>query len=146
MIFSRARKKGFSFFSCGATPSRTVPKTQPLQVAFSLLERVDLRFQRGDYREENWLGKGGVDRAKKGKKDAQKKGGNLCLVGISAPKKIFTPPPPPNPCKHPPGPSTALPHPPRRPHPSWDFQRRIVPSTPFPAPRTRPAPPLSRKE
>ena len=33
-------------FSCGATPSRTVPKTQPLQVAFSLLERVDSRSQK----------------------------------------------------------------------------------------------------
>ena len=28
------------------TPSRTIPKTQPLQVAFSLLERVDLRCQK----------------------------------------------------------------------------------------------------
>ena len=37
-LFSRARKKGFSFFARGATPSRTVPETQPLQVAFSLLE------------------------------------------------------------------------------------------------------------
>ena len=45
-LFSRARKKGFSFFSRGATPSRTVPKTQPLEVAFSLLERVDLRSQK----------------------------------------------------------------------------------------------------
>ena len=44
--FSRARKKGFSFFSFGATPSRTIPKTQPLQVAFSLWERVDLRSQK----------------------------------------------------------------------------------------------------
>ena len=34
-------KKDFSLFSCGATPSRTVPKTQPLQ-----LERVDLRSQK----------------------------------------------------------------------------------------------------
>ena len=45
-LFSRARKKGFSFFSCGATPCRTVPKTQPLQVAISLRERVDLRPQK----------------------------------------------------------------------------------------------------
>ena len=78
LTFSRApekKKKGFSFLSCGATPSRTVPKTQPLQVAFSLLERVDLRSQkRGILGEENCLGKGGVDRAKKGKKDAQKGG------------------------------------------------------------------------
>ena len=46
-LFSRAGKKGFSFFSCGATSSRTVPKTQPLQVAFSLRERVGLRSQKG---------------------------------------------------------------------------------------------------
>ena len=44
--FFARQKKGFSFFSCGATPSRTVPKTQPLEVAFSLLERVDLRSQK----------------------------------------------------------------------------------------------------
>ena len=76
--FSRARKKGFSFFSCGVTPSRTVNKTQPLEVAFPLRERVDLRSQKeGDFGEENCLGKGGVDRAKKGKKDAQKKVGEL---------------------------------------------------------------------
>ena len=45
-LFSRARKKGFSIFSCVATPSRTVTKTQPLEVALSLQERVDLRCQK----------------------------------------------------------------------------------------------------
>ena len=45
-FFARQKKKGFSFFSCGATPSRTVPKTQPLRVAFSLRERADLRSQK----------------------------------------------------------------------------------------------------
>ena len=45
-LFSRARKIGFSFFACGATPSRTVPNTQPMQVAFSLRERVDLRSKK----------------------------------------------------------------------------------------------------
>ena len=67
-----ARQKKF-FFSCGATPSRTVPKTQPLQVAFSLRERVDLRSQK-----EGILGKriarGRVRRTgQKRKKDAQNK-------------------------------------------------------------------------
>ena len=37
------KKRMFLFFSCGATRSRSVPKTQALQVAFSLLERVYLR-------------------------------------------------------------------------------------------------------
>ena len=54
--------------------SRTVPKTQPLQVAISLLERVDSRSQNGDFGEENCLGKGGVDRGKK-EKGCAKKGG-----------------------------------------------------------------------
>ena len=44
-FFRAPEKKGFSFFSRGATPSRTVPKTQPLQVAFSVRERLDLRSQ-----------------------------------------------------------------------------------------------------
>ena len=64
-----------SFFSCGATPSRIVPETKPLQVAISLLERVDLRSQK-----KGILGKkiawGTVGwRGQKGKKDAQKKVG-----------------------------------------------------------------------
>ena len=74
-ILSRARKKGFSFyFSPRGPPSRTVPETQPLQVTFSLLERVDLRSQK-----EGILGKevawGRAGQKKKGKKDAQKKVG-----------------------------------------------------------------------
>ena len=78
-FFRAPEKKDFPFFSCGATPPRTVPKTQPLQVAFSLRERVDLKFpERGDFGEENYVGKGGADRAKKGKRDVQKK------VGIPA--------------------------------------------------------------
>ena len=44
-LFSRARKK-IPFFFCGATTSRTDPKTQPLEVAYSLLARVDLTFQK----------------------------------------------------------------------------------------------------
>ena len=45
-FFRAPEKKDFSFFSCGVTPSRTGPKTQPLQVAFALRERVDLRSQK----------------------------------------------------------------------------------------------------
>ena len=44
--FRAPEQKDFPFFPCGATLSRTVPETQPLQVAFSLLERVDLRSQK----------------------------------------------------------------------------------------------------
>ena len=78
-LFSRARKKGFPF-CCWVTQSRTVPKTQPLQVAFPLLERVDLRSQdprkkKGDLGKKIAWGRGGVERQKKGKKDAQKKVG-----------------------------------------------------------------------
>ena len=45
--FFASQKKRIFLFSCGATSSRTVPKTQPLQVAFSLRERVGLRSQKG---------------------------------------------------------------------------------------------------
>ena len=58
-LFLPARKRDFPC-SCGATPSRTVPKTQPLYVAFSL-ERVDLRSQKEGilrkkiaWRKEGW--------------------------------------------------------------------------------------------
>ena len=105
----------FFLFSCGATPSRTVIKTQPLEVAFSLRERVDLRSQK-----EKILGKKiawervGWTRQKKRKKDAQKKvgkrytppqdciedahhgfcGGGTWIVGLdSSPALPHTPPP-----------------------------------------------------
>ena len=78
--FSHARNNGFSFLSCGSTPSRTVPKTQPLQVAFSLLERVDLRSQKEGILGKNvaWEGWGGRAQ-KKGKngRAKEKKGGEL---------------------------------------------------------------------
>ena len=62
--------------SCGATSSRTVPKTQPLQVAFSLRERVDLRSQKeGILGKKIAWGRVGWAGQKKGKKDAPKKGG-----------------------------------------------------------------------
>ena len=72
----RAPKKS-SFFSCGATPSRTVPKTcrSPFLTRKSRSEVPE----RGDFGEEDCLGKGGVDGAKKGKKDVKKK------VGCSSP-------------------------------------------------------------
>ena len=81
----KKKKRIFLFFlSCGATPSRAVPRTQPLRVGFFLLERVDLRSQKGgdlgeEKKTENCLEKGGVDRAKKRKKDAPKKGGKKVI-------------------------------------------------------------------
>ena len=62
--FLLRQKKGFSFFSFGATPSRTVPKTQPLQVVFS---------QRGDFGEENCLGRGWGGQGKDKEKRMRKK-------------------------------------------------------------------------
>ena len=87
-LFLRARKKGFSFFSCGATSSRTVPKTQPLQVAFSLRERVDLRSQKGRIlgKKIAW-GRVGRTGQKKGKKDAQKKVG-IQFLDLLAPARL----------------------------------------------------------
>ena len=79
-FFARQKKKDFPFFPGGATSSRTVPKTQPLQVAFALRERVDLRSQKREgFGEENCLGKGGADRAKKRKKGCTKKGGSMSV-------------------------------------------------------------------
>ena len=65
--------------NCGATSSRTVPKTQPLQVAFSLREGVDLRFQK-----EGILGRniawGRVGRTRqKEEKRMHKKGGSVSV-------------------------------------------------------------------
>ena len=76
-LFWGARKKGFSLFSCGATPSRTVPKTQPLQVTFSLQERVDLRSQKvGILGKKIAWGRVGWTGQKKRKKGCAKKGGS----------------------------------------------------------------------
>ena len=75
-LFLRARKKKIFLFSGGATSSRTVPKTQPLQVAFSLRERVDLRSQKGRIlgRKIAW-GRVGRTGQKKEKRTHKKKGG-----------------------------------------------------------------------
>ena len=76
-FFLRTRKKGFSFFSCGATPSRTAPKTQPLQVAFSLRERVELKSQKeGIFGKRTAWGRVGQTGQKKEKR-MHKKGGIL---------------------------------------------------------------------
>ena len=73
-FFRAPEKKDFPFFSCGATPSRAVPKTQPLQVAFSLRERVDLRCQKeGILGKKIARGRGGADKEKKKEKRMHKK-------------------------------------------------------------------------
>ena len=66
------------------------------------------------------------------------------LEDISAPKKIFSPPPPNSPIRgrHPPSPlGPSWPSPP----PSWDFQVKNQSPTP-PAPQTPPSPSPSRKK
>ena len=80
-LFLRARKKkkkDFPFFSFGGDPVQTSLKTQPLQVAFSLLERLDLRSQKdGIWGKKIAWGRGGVDRAKKGKRMRKKRRGHF---------------------------------------------------------------------
>ena len=66
LFFARQEKKDFPVFLWG-DPVQNRPQNQPLQVAFSLLERLEVP-ERGDFGEENCLGRGGVGRAKKGKK------------------------------------------------------------------------------
>ena len=75
-LFLRARKKGFSFFSCGAVPVQNRPQNPA--AAGCLFSTRKSRFEvpeRGDFGEENCPGKGGADRAKKRKKGCTKKGG-----------------------------------------------------------------------
>ena len=76
LTLSRApeKQKGFSFLSCGATWSRTVPKTQRVRVAVSLLEKSGSEVPAiGDFGGRKLPGEGRGE--KKGKKDAQKKVG-----------------------------------------------------------------------
>ena len=69
-LISRARKNGFSLFPVGR------PQTPaPGSCLFSTRKSGCEVPERGDFGEENYLGKGGVDRGKEGKKDAQKKVG-----------------------------------------------------------------------
>ena len=63
IFFLRAIFKGDSCFSCGATPSRPLPATQPPQVWLHLLERAFLRFQKERFwgrklPEKGWGGQG----------------------------------------------------------------------------------------
>ena len=71
-FFRAPKKKGFSFFSVGRPRPEPSPKPSCL---FSTRKSRSEVPERGDFGEENCRGKGGADRAKKGKKDAQKKVG-----------------------------------------------------------------------
>ena len=76
LTFSRAPgKKDFPFFLWG-DPAQNRPQNPALAgCLFSTRKSRSEVPGRGEFWEENCLGKGGVDRAKKGKKDAQKKVG-----------------------------------------------------------------------
>ena len=69
--FSRARKKDFPFFPVGRPRPEPSPKPSPCRLRKSRSEVPE----RGNFGEENCPGKGGANRTKKGKKDAQKKVG-----------------------------------------------------------------------
>ena len=77
-LFSRARKKGFSFFFLWGDPVQNRPQNPaPARCLFSTRKSRSEVTERGDFGEENCVGKCGADRAKKGKKDAQKKVGTI---------------------------------------------------------------------
>ena len=74
--FLARQKKRIFLVSLGGNLVQNRPQTQPLQVAFSLLERVDLRSQKeGILGKKIAWGRVGWTGQKKGKKDAQKKVG-----------------------------------------------------------------------
>ena len=77
-LFSCARRKAFSFFFLWGDPVQNCPHNPaPAGCLFSSRKSRFEVLKRGDFGEETCLVKGGVDRAKKGKKDAQKKVGYL---------------------------------------------------------------------
>ena len=76
LFLARQEEKIFSFLPVGRRASRTVPKNPaPASCLFSTRKSRFEVPERRDFGEENCLGKGGVDKAQKGKKDAQKKSG-----------------------------------------------------------------------
>ena len=75
-LFSRTRKKGFSSFFLWGDPVQNRPQNPaPGGSLFSARKSRSEVPERQDFGEENWLGKGGVDRGKKRKKGCAKKGG-----------------------------------------------------------------------
>ena len=74
-FFRAPEKKDFLFFFCGATSSRTVPQPSPAGCFFSTRKSRSEVPERGDFGEENCLGKGAGGQSKKRKKGCTKKGG-----------------------------------------------------------------------
>ena len=93
-FFSLSFLKENPFFPVGRPRSRPLPKAQPLQVPFPLLNRVLLRHQKGGFGEEHCLRRSGVDREKKRKKGCAKKAGAVFLEGctLNLAQVNFTPP------------------------------------------------------
>ena len=72
--FLAHQKKNISFFSLWGDPIRNRPQNPALAgCPFSTRKSRSEVPERGDFGEENYLGKGGVDRGTKGKKDVRKK-------------------------------------------------------------------------
>ena len=88
-LFSRARKKRiFLFFLWGNRVQNRPQNPAPAGCLFSTRKSGLEIPERGDFGEENCLGKGGVDRAKKGKKDAQKKLGKCHILSKISAKTV----------------------------------------------------------
>ena len=77
-LFSRARKKRIFLFFLWGDPVQNRPQNPaPAGYLFSTRESRFEVPESGDFGEENCLGKGGVDRAKKKEKRMRKKGGKM---------------------------------------------------------------------
>ena len=72
-FFRPPEKKRIFLFSCGGDPVQNRPQDSVSGgCRFSTRKSRSEAPERGDVGEEKYLEKGGADRAKKGKKDAQK--------------------------------------------------------------------------
>ena len=77
LFFARQKKRIFPFFPVGRPRPEPSPKTQPLQVAISLRQRVDLRSQKeGILGKKIAWGRVGRTRQKKEKRMHKKRWGN----------------------------------------------------------------------
>ena len=74
-FFARQKKRIFLFLLWGDLVQNRPQNPAPGGCLFSMRKSRSEVPEREDFGEENCLGKGGADRVKKGKKDAQKKVG-----------------------------------------------------------------------
>ena len=74
-FFRAPEKRIFLFFLWGDPVQNRPQNPAPAGCLFSTRKSRSEVPERGDFGEDNCVGKGGADRAKKGKKDAQKKVG-----------------------------------------------------------------------